>query len=91
MEIDMQRQVHTKQTGILGIMRTAAFSTGFKEARAGKPIRYEAYEHDANGQWNYERGRMLGLIFSGPLKVGRSVSRVAALQFSMAIRQKIIL
>ena len=87
----MQRQVHTKQTGILGIMRTAAFSTGFKEARAGKPIRYEAYEHDANGQWNYERGRMLGLIFSGPLKVGRSVSRVAALQFSMAIRQKIIL
>jgi hypothetical protein len=91
MEIDMQRQVHTKQTGILGIMRTAAFSTGFKEARAGKPIRYEAYDHDANGQWNYERGRMLGLIFTGPLKVGRAINRGAALQFSIAIGQKIIL
>ena len=87
----MQRQVPTKDTTILVIMRTAAFSTGFKEARAGKPIRYDAFEHDANGQWNYERGRMLGLIFTGPLKVGRAISRVAALQFSMAIHQKIIL
>ena len=87
----MQRQVHTKQTGILGVMRTAAFSTGFKEARAGKPIRYEAYDHDANGQWDYERGRLFGLIFSGPLKVGRAINRGAAVQFSIAIGQKAIL
>jgi hypothetical protein len=91
MEIDMQRQVPTKDTTILGIMRTAAFSTGFKEARAGKPIRYEAYDHDANGQWNYERGRMLGLIFKGPLKVGRAINRGAAIQFSIAIGNKVIL
>ena len=87
----MQRQVHTKKTGILGVMRTAAFSTGFKEAHAGKPIRYDAYEHDANGQWNYERGRIFGLIFKGPLKVGKAINRGAALQFSLAIGQKIIL
>jgi len=87
----MLKQVKTKETGILGIMRTAAFSTGFKEAQAGKPIRYDAYEHDANGQWNYERGRMLGLMFSGPLKVGRAINRGAALHFSIAIRQKVIL
>lgn len=87
----MRQQVHTKQTGILGIMRTAAFSTGFKEARAGKPIRYDAYEHDCNGQWNYERGRIFGLIFTGPLKVGKAINRGAALQFSVAIGQKIIL
>ena len=87
----MQRQVHTKQTGILGIMQTAAFSNGFKEARAGKPIRYDAFEHDANGQWNYERGRLFGLIFSGPLKVGRAINRGAAIQFSIAIGQKVIL
>jgi len=87
----MLKQVPTKDTTILSIMRTAAFSTGFREAQAGKPIRYDAYEHDANGQWNYERGRMLGLMFSGPLKVGRSISRVAALQFSMAVHQKVIL
>jgi hypothetical protein len=91
MEIDMAKQVPTKDTTILGIMRTAAFSTGFKESRAGKPIRYDAYEHDANGQWNYERGRMLGLIFSGPLKVGRAINRGAALHFSIAIHQKVIL
>jgi hypothetical protein len=91
MEIDMLKQVHTKQTGILGIMRSMPFVTGFKEARAGKPIRYDAYEHDANGQWNYERGRIFGLIFDGPLKVGKAINRGAALQFSVAIGQKIIL
>lgn len=87
----MTKQVPTKQTGILGIMRTAAFSNGFREARAGKPIRYDAFEHDANGQWNYERGRLFGLIFKGPLKVGRAINRGAALQLSIAIGQKIIL
>lgn len=87
----MLKQVPTKDTTILGIMRTAAFSTGFREAQAGKPIRYDAYEHDANGQWNYERGRMLGLMFSGPLKVGRAINRGAAVHFSVAIHQKVIL
>jgi len=87
----MLKQMKTKDTGLLGIMQTAAFSTGFKEAQAGKPIRYDAYEHDANGQWNYERGRLLGLIFTGPLKVGRAINRGAAIQFAMAFQQKIIL
>lgn len=87
----MTRQVPTKNTTVLSIMRTAAFSTGFKEAQAGKPIRYDAYEHDANGQWNYERGRLLGLIFKGPLKVGKAINRGAALQLSFAMVQKIIL
>jgi len=87
----MAKQVHTTQTGILGVMRSAPFSNGFKEAQAGKPIRYDAFEHDANGQWNYERGRLFGLIFNGPLKVGKSVNRRAAGQFSIAIDQKVIL
>ena len=87
----MLKQVKTKNTGILGIMQTAAFSTGFKEAQAGKPIRYDAYDHDPNGQWNYERGRLLGLIFNGPLKVGRAINRGAAIQFALAFNEKIIL
>ena len=87
----MLKQMKTRDTGILGIMQTAAFSTGFKEAQAGKPIRYDAYDHDANGQWNYERGRLLGLIFSGPLKVGRAINRGAAIQLALAFNQKIIL
>ena len=87
----MLKQVKTKNTGILGIMQTAAFSTGFKEAQAGKPIRYDAYDHDLNGQWGYERGRLLGLIFNGPLKVGRAINRGAAIQLALAFNQKIIL
>ena len=87
----MLKQMKTRDTGILGIMQTAAFSTGFKEAQAGKPIRYDAYDHDANGQWNYERGRLLGLIFNGPLKVGRAINRGAAIQLALAFNQKIIL
>jgi len=87
----MQRQVPTKDTTILGIMRSGPFVKGFSEARAGNPIRYDAYINNANSQWNYERGRLFGLIFSGPLKVGRAINRGAAIQFSLAIHQKIIL
>jgi hypothetical protein len=91
MEIDMRQQVQTKQTGILGIMRSMPFVTGYKESRTGKPIRYDAYDRDCNDQWNYERGRLFGLIFDGPLKVGKAINRGAALQFGIAIGQKIIL
>jgi hypothetical protein len=91
MEIDMLKQVHTSQTGILGVMRSAPFVKGYSEARAGNPIRYDAYINNSNSQWNYERGRLFGLIFSGPLKVGKAINRGAALQFSIAIGQKIIL
>ena len=91
MEIDMIHQVTTKQTGILGIMRSKPFVTGFQEARTGAPIRYDAYIYDANCQWNYERGRLFGMMFSGPLKVGKAINRGAALQLSIAIGQKVIL
>jgi hypothetical protein len=88
MEIDMTlRQVHTKQSKILGIMRSSPFVTGFHEARKGQALRYEAYT-DTNQQWAYERGRQFALIFDGPLKCGHSVNRGAALQFSMAIGRK---
>jgi hypothetical protein len=91
MEIDMLKQMKTKDTGLLGIMRSAPFVKGFSEARAGNPIRYDAYINNANSQWNYERGRLFGLIFSGPLKVGRSVNRGAAVQLAVAFHQKAIL
>lgn len=87
----MIKQVQTKQSGILGIMRSAAFVTGFTEGQTGKPLRYDAYEHDINGQWGYERGRLLGLMFDGPLKVGKAVNRGAAVQLARAFQQKEIL
>ena len=87
----MAKQVHTTKTGILGVMRSAPFVKGYSEARAGNPIRYDAYINNLNSQWNYERGRLFGLIFNGPLKMGKSVNRGAAIQFLIAIGQKVIL
>ena len=87
----MIRQVQTKNTGILGIMRSKPFVQGFSEARTGAPIRYDAYIYDSNCQWNYERGRQFGLLFTGPLKVGKAINRGAAIQLSIAIGQKEIL
>lgn len=87
----MIKQITTRQTGILGIMRKASFVRGFTEARKGKPLQYDAYPHDTNQQWDYERGRLFGLMFDGPLKFGKSINRGAAVQFSWAIRDKVIL
>lgn len=81
------RQVHTKKTTILGIMKSSPFVTGFNEARKGAPMRYEAYT-EANQQWAYERGRLFGVIFDGPLKIGHSVNRGAAVQLALAIDRK---
>ena len=80
-------QVQTKQTTILGIMRSAPFVVGFSEGSAGKPLRYDAYG-EMNQQWAYERGRQFALIFDGPLKCGKAVNRGAAVQLSLAIYRK---
>jgi len=87
----MIKQVQTKQTSIIGVMRSAPFVKGFKEARAGKPMQYDIYEWETNNRWDYERGRLFGLIFDGPLKVGKAVNRGAALHFAMAMDRKEIL
>jgi hypothetical protein len=88
MEIDMTiRQVKTKQTTILGIMRSAPFVIGFNEGRTGQPLRYEAYDN-MNQQWAYERGRQFSIIFDGPLKKGHAVNLGAAVCFAMAITSK---
>ena len=81
------RQVKTKQTTILGIMRSAPFVTGFSEGRNGQPLRYEAYD-TMNKQWAYERGRQFAIIFDGPLKKGHAVNRGAAVQLAVAINNK---
>lgn len=72
----MTRQVETKQTGLRGIMRSAPFVRGFNEARAGLPMDYEAYQErgQTNARWSYERGRMFGILWQGPLKNGHKVS-----------------
>lgn len=84
-------QLRTKQVKLVSIMRTAAFVRGYKEARAGKPINYEAFFGDTNGQWQYERGRQFGHIFDGALKHGARVTYDAHQAFRDALINRVIL
>jgi len=87
----MLKQVQTKKTSIIGVMRSAPFVRGFKEARKGEPMQYDLYEFETNSRWDYERGRLFGLIFDGPLKVGKAVNRGAVLYLAMAMDRKEII
>jgi hypothetical protein len=72
-------------------IKTAAFGKGFKEARNGKPFRADAYSESGRNQWLYERGRMFGLLYSGPIKDGRRVLRPACEAFMDFYRRGLIL
>ena len=82
----MIKQVATGNTGMRGVMRSAAFVRGFNEARAKIPMDYDAYlgQGQTNTRWAYERGRLLGLIFQGPLKLGHQVNPTAVHQMKDA-------
>jgi hypothetical protein len=75
----MTKQVTTKNVGLRGVMRSAAFVRGFNEARKGIPMDYACYleRGEINTRWAYERGRLLGFIFQGPLKDGHAVRYTA--------------
>ena len=83
-------QVRTRATRATVVMNRAPFSRGFKDARKGKPFDPDAYLK-AKEQWDYERGRQLGFIFDGPLKVGKKLNMGAAVVFVDAINQKEII
>ena len=71
----MAAQVKTRTVSFKSVMRTAAFMRGVREARAGIPMDYDAYENGLNtdNQWSYERGRQFGLLYSGNVKDGGRV------------------
>ena len=71
----MTSQVKTKTVSYKSVMRTAAFMRGVREARAGIPMDYDAYENGRNtdNQWSYERGRQFGILYAGPVKDGGRV------------------
>lgn len=83
----------TRSVNLRGIIRSAPFVHGFNDAVAGKPYDYDAYNDlgDTNDRWNYERGRMLGMVFDGPLKFGRTTNFYALLACSEAIDSGIII
>ena len=76
-------QVKTKSMGILKYMQSKSFAEGFAEARAGKPFNYDRIE--AKDDWQYEAGRQFGMVYSGKLKDGNTISRNAARELNIAI------
>jgi hypothetical protein len=88
----MTKQVGTKSTGMRGVIRSAAFVRGFNEARSGVAMDYDAYQErgQTNTRWDYERGRLLGLIYQGPLKYGHRVADTAVRALSEAYRQRLV-
>lgn len=91
MGFTMIRQVHTKKTTIPGIIRSAPFVQGYAEVKAGKPLNPDAFPDDVNKQWNYERGRLFGHLFDGPLKKGRALNFGAVVHFGQAVANKAIM
>ena len=84
------RQVPTESGKPESAMRSAPFVRGFKEARAGKPLNYEAFPF-TNDQWQYERGRAFALIFDGALKDGARLTYDARRAFHNALRERVII
>jgi hypothetical protein len=72
----MPEQVKTKYGSLKSAMTSAAFVRGFKEARKGLPMDYEAFtgNGETNSRWQYERGRQFGIIYAGDLKKGPRVT-----------------
>jgi hypothetical protein len=73
----MRNGAKGKKITFTQLIRKAAFVAGFNAARSGKPFDYDAYRGDNAAQWSYERGRILGLTFTGAIKNGRDVTLAA--------------
>lgn len=63
------------------------FQVGFDEAKSGCEFRYDFPAENMGGQWQYERGRQFGQIYSGRLlaPTGR-VSRRAANAYNNQVK-----
>jgi len=83
-------QIKTKTVTVRGVMRSAAFVRGFNESVNDVPFDYESYGGMGSDRWDYERGRLFGKVFKGPLKFGRTTNPAAVYACSVAIRDRII-
>ena len=71
------------------VIRSAAFVRGFSDRIKKKPFAYDLYSRSRD-QWNYERGRQLGAVYTGPIKQGAKVTREAILAFALHWKDSII-
>jgi hypothetical protein len=82
------KQVPTVSGKTESAMRSAPFVRWFKDARAGKPLNYEAFSYPGD-QWQYERGRHFAFIFNGALKDGARLTYDARRAFHNALRERV--
>lgn len=89
----MSGQIPTRTIKITTIMRSAAFVRGFKEARKGVPMDYDAFsgKNEIPNRWNYERGRQFGFVYASTLKEGARVKNDTVLAWVSAKGNKWIL
>ena len=86
------QQVKTKTVSLKHVMHRAAFVRGFKETQNDIPMDYDAYNHsDFNERWQYERGRLFGLLYKDNLKYNNKVTFDAIRNFSVAVSNRIII
>ena len=81
-------QVFTVPTTIEAIMRQPTFALGVDDARAGRPYHADYDRWNANGQWDYERGRCWARLAPRDLrlKIGRKVNPEAIGYYGDEIR-----
>jgi len=80
----MIQQIQTKTVKSSTIMRSKAFVEGFQSVRRGEALDYNRHRLDTRAQWNYERGRLLALQFTGALKFGQRLNPDAELAYCYA-------
>ena len=72
------------------VMHTAPFNRGFKEALAGKPMDYNAYDYQ-NDQFAYERGRHFAALYQGTIKNNKKIRYEALDKFNEAVYKNYII
>lgn len=85
-------QMKTRQGSLKKAMQSAGFVRGYNDVLKGKPFNYDAMrDKGIDQQWNYERGRLFGLTYKGPLKNGARVEWAAIRAMSALLSERIAL
>lgn len=85
------KQCQVKYVRAESVLRRKSFVEGFNSVRKNKPYDYSKLDGDQNEAWNYERGRLLALVYDGPLKEGRYVTSAAIAALTKARSEGLIL
>lgn len=82
----IQKKVYPNQ-----IIHPATFVRGFNEARKGIPMDYNAYNDNMSDRESYERGRLFGMIFKEPIKIGKKATYQAQVALNNAFNTRAVI